>query len=264
MNDEQRDQRLGGARQARATGGMEVTRGRRHRRSLLPTGSARVAPCGRYGRRVQPQEFVRRCRAARRGALPCHWSVALRARSPLLSRTSAAYARTYRQLFALRALTGISVGGTVPLLFSLLGDLVPPRRRSAVAAGVGIAQGAGVALGQVVAGRLGARAVDGAWRLPFVLVAVPAIALAVCVAFCEEPRCVPASHGLEVPAHPAPTRCCAGGGHRSQRLLVRERGWSRRPSIESASSGGRSATYSASAPICWRLRRGYLAACPGA
>jgi predicted MFS family arabinose efflux permease len=88
----------------------------------------------------------------------------------------------------MRALTGVSVGGTVPLLFSLLGDLVPPSRRSAVAAGVGIAQGAGVAMGQIVAGSLGARNVDDAWRLPFAVVAVPALVLALCVALCEEPR----------------------------------------------------------------------------
>ena len=66
-----------------------------------------------------------------------------------------AYVRTYGQLFAMRALTGISIGGSMPLLYSLLGDLVPPARRSAVSAGVGIAQGAGIAVGQVLAGYLG-------------------------------------------------------------------------------------------------------------
>jgi predicted MFS family arabinose efflux permease len=55
-----------------------------------------------------------------------------------------------------------------------------------VAAGVGVAQGAGVALGQVLAGALGA---SYGWRLPFVVVAVPALALAGAVGLLvEEPR----------------------------------------------------------------------------
>jgi len=97
-----------------------------------------------------------------------------------------AFISSYRQLFAMRALTGISVGGTVPLLYSLLGDLVPPSRRASVSAGVGIAQGAGIAVGQITAGYLGARY---GWRLPFVAVACPAIACALLtLVFVEEPR----------------------------------------------------------------------------
>ena len=97
-----------------------------------------------------------------------------------------AWVRSYGGLFVTRMLTGISIGGSLPLLYSLVGDLVPPSRRSAVSAGIGIAQGAGVALGQVLAGYLGA---NGQWRLPFVLVAGPALALALAVLLCvEEPR----------------------------------------------------------------------------
>ncbi len=108
-----------------------------------------------------------------------------------------AYVRSYAQLFAMRALTGISVGGSLPLLFSLLGDLVPPARRSAVSAGVGIAQGAGVALGQVLAGYVGAA---HGWRLPFVLVAVPALVLSLTVLLCvEEPRRGAQEAGLAAP-----------------------------------------------------------------
>ena len=83
-------------------------------------------------------------------------------------------------------LTGISIGGSMPLLYSLVGDLVPPSRRSAVSAGIGIAQGVGVALGQVLAGYMGQ---NGNWRMPFVMVAAPALALAFAVLVCvEEPR----------------------------------------------------------------------------
>lgn len=97
-----------------------------------------------------------------------------------------AYVTTYGQLFACRALTGISVGGCVPLLYSLLGDFVPPTRRAAVAAVVSIAQGAGIAIGQIIAGYIGAQS---GWRLPFVLVAVPALSLAILCGFVvEEPK----------------------------------------------------------------------------
>ena len=97
-----------------------------------------------------------------------------------------AWVRSYGALFATRMLTGISIGGSLPLLYSLVGDLVPPSRRSAVSAGIGIAQGAGVALGQVLAGYVGQ---DGNWRMPFVLVAGPALALAFAVLLLvEEPR----------------------------------------------------------------------------
>lgn len=46
-------------------------------------------------------------------------------------------------------LTGISLGGCFPLVFSLLGDLFPVTQRSAVSAAVQIATGLGVGLGQV-------------------------------------------------------------------------------------------------------------------
>jgi MFS family permease len=60
------------------------------------------------------------------------------------------------QLLVLRILTGISLGGCLPLIFSLIGDLYGENERSAVAAMVQIAMGAGMALGQLVAGFAGA------------------------------------------------------------------------------------------------------------
>lgn len=47
-----------------------------------------------------------------------------------------------------RMLTGISLGGCFPLVFSLLGDLFPISQRSAVSAVVQIAMGLGLGLGQ--------------------------------------------------------------------------------------------------------------------
>ena len=40
------------------------------------------------------------------------------------------WVKTYWQLFAVRAMTGIAVGGCLPLLFSLCGDLFPPEERN--------------------------------------------------------------------------------------------------------------------------------------
>lgn len=53
------------------------------------------------------------------------------------------------QFFLIRMLTGIAVGGCFPLVFSLLGDLFPISQRSAMAALVQIAVGAGIGGGQV-------------------------------------------------------------------------------------------------------------------
>lgn len=58
------------------------------------------------------------------------------------------------QFFLIRMLTGIAVGGCFPLVFSLLGDLFPISQRSAMAALVQIAVGAGIGGGQVQHGLL--------------------------------------------------------------------------------------------------------------
>lgn len=39
------------------------------------------------------------------------------------------WTRTYAQLFVCRIFTGISIGGSVPCIFSLLGDLYPVSQR---------------------------------------------------------------------------------------------------------------------------------------
>lgn len=86
------------------------------------------------------------------------------------------FAETYEQLFWLRALTGLGIGGAIPLIYSLLGDYFPPRTRAAATACVGLAMGLGVALGQLAAGFLGPAY---GWRLPFMLVAAPNFVLAI-------------------------------------------------------------------------------------
>ncbi|GLC48102.1 hypothetical protein PLESTB_000715300 [Pleodorina starrii] len=85
------------------------------------------------------------------------------------------WVRSYWQFFLLRALTGVAVGGCFPLVFSLLGDLYPPGRRVAVSAVVQIATGIGLAAGQALSGSIGPAT---NWRLPFVVVAAPSLAVA--------------------------------------------------------------------------------------
>eukprot|EP00195_Chlamydomonas_chlamydogama_P007517 CAMPEP_0202907246 /NCGR_PEP_ID=MMETSP1392-20130828/41834_1 /ASSEMBLY_ACC=CAM_ASM_000868 /TAXON_ID=225041 /ORGANISM="Chlamydomonas chlamydogama, Strain SAG 11-48b" /LENGTH=249 /DNA_ID=CAMNT_0049596059 /DNA_START=60 /DNA_END=805 /DNA_ORIENTATION=+ len=60
------------------------------------------------------------------------------------------WVNAYWEFFLLRLLTGISVGGCFPLLYSLLGDLFPPTSRSLVSAFVQIATGAGIFVGQAL------------------------------------------------------------------------------------------------------------------
>jgi MFS family permease len=96
------------------------------------------------------------------------------------------WVKTYWQLFAVRAMTGIAVGGCLPLLFSLCGDLFPPEERNYVASFLTIATGAGIAIGQIMAGTVGP---TYGWRLPFLLAAAPAILLAgILYATVKEPR----------------------------------------------------------------------------
>lgn len=94
--------------------------------------------------------------------------------------------RTYAQLYACRAITGISVGGALPLIFSILGDMFPSDQRHKVSSLVGIGVGVGISVGQGVAGFIGPRY---GWRLPFVVVSAPALVCALVVwLFVKEPE----------------------------------------------------------------------------
>jgi len=55
---------------------------------------------------------------------------------------------TYSQLFVCRIFTGVSIGGSVPCIFSLLGDLYPVNERIFVSTWVGISMSLGIAGGQ--------------------------------------------------------------------------------------------------------------------
>lgn len=79
-------------------------------------------------------------------------------------------ARSYDQLFWLRAMTGIGIGGIIPLTYSLIGDYFKPGSRPIAVASVSVAQGLGIVVGQMVAGFVGP---EFGWRLPFMIVAAP-------------------------------------------------------------------------------------------
>ncbi len=85
------------------------------------------------------------------------------------------YARNYEELLLFRALTGIGIGGAIPLLYSLIGDLYPAGQRAKATANIGLTMGLGIAVGQLLAGMLGP---EHGWRLPFLIVGAPNFVLA--------------------------------------------------------------------------------------
>lgn len=88
------------------------------------------------------------------------------------------FVQSYRQLYVCRAVTGFSMGGALPLIYSILGDLFVAEQRHGVSAMVGIGTGAGIALGQGIAGFLGPTL---GWRLPFLVISIPALGCAAMV-----------------------------------------------------------------------------------
>ncbi|CAJ1940366.1 unnamed protein product [Cylindrotheca closterium] len=92
---------------------------------------------------------------------------------------------TYQSLYICRAITGFSVGGALPLIYSILGDLFAAEDRHRVSAIVSFGCGAGISVGQAIAGYIGP---TFGWRLPFLLVSIPAVLLGFAVLwFVEDP-----------------------------------------------------------------------------
>jgi MFS family permease len=65
------------------------------------------------------------------------------------------YSTTYAQLYFCRFLCGGCMSGSVPIAFSILGDLFDAKDRNAASSGLTAMMGAGILLGQVVAGMIG-------------------------------------------------------------------------------------------------------------
>lgn len=88
--------------------------------------------------------------------------------------------------FLARVCTGVAVGGSFPVLFSLAADVFPASQRTFVSACIGAATNVGAAVGGMMAGIIGPKL---GWRVPFRIVAVPALVCAVLVRlFLVDPR----------------------------------------------------------------------------
>ena len=75
----------------------------------------------------------------------------------------ALFVSSYWELFAIRTLTGVAVGGALPIVYSMVGDLFPANSRSYASMIVGMAMNFGGMFGQGVAGYLGP---SYGWRVP--------------------------------------------------------------------------------------------------
>ena len=93
---------------------------------------------------------------------------------------------TFEQLLLCRILTGISIGGCGPIVYSILGDCFPGSSRVYVSTLMGLSMSAGISCGQLLAGFMGTK---HGWRSPFIVIAVPAILCGVLVFFtAHEPK----------------------------------------------------------------------------
>ncbi|MHB0885833.1 MAG: MFS transporter [Bacillota bacterium] len=97
-----------------------------------------------------------------------------------------AFSQTYGQLYFWRSLTGLGIGGIIPITYSLLSDYFSPSERGLANTWINMVTGLGVVLGMLAAGFIGP--VYG-WRLPFILAAVPNFVLVpLFYFFVKEPR----------------------------------------------------------------------------
>ena len=112
-------------------------------------------------------------------------------RSPLFAATvlvgelgclGVAFVDSYPQLYVCRVLTGISIGGAIPVIYSVLGDLYPANKRASISAVVTTGTGIGAGLGQVIAGSM------QSWRLPFIIVAVPGLLCSLLLLAIKDPE----------------------------------------------------------------------------
>jgi MFS family permease len=72
------------------------------------------------------------------------------------------FVEEYWQLFVLRALTGIALGGSGPLVYSLIADWYLPEERPRASSYMGLASGLGIGFGQLFAAMMGAQV---GWRV---------------------------------------------------------------------------------------------------
>lgn len=97
-----------------------------------------------------------------------------------------AFSGSYGELFFWRALTGIGIGASFPIVYSMVGDMFDEVSRGKVVALLSSAISVGSILGMVVGGFIGPKF---GWRVPFILVSLPNVLLAVISIFIlKEPK----------------------------------------------------------------------------
>ncbi len=97
-----------------------------------------------------------------------------------------AFSTSFGQLFFWRVLTGIGVGASFPIVYSLVGDMFDEVSRGKIVAILASAMSIGGILGMIVGGFVGP---TFGWRIPFILVSLPNIVLALIALFVlKEPK----------------------------------------------------------------------------
>lgn len=95
-----------------------------------------------------------------------------------------ALSTAYLAFFAAQVVAAVGLGAVASVGFSVVSDLISPRRRGLVMSFWGLSQGAGTLAGTVLAGMLGA----GDWRRPFWVLTVVGLAATVAYLFTADVR----------------------------------------------------------------------------
>ncbi|KAJ8901712.1 hypothetical protein NDN08_003918 [Rhodosorus marinus] len=86
------------------------------------------------------------------------------------------FVKNFAQILATRTFAGFSMGGALPILFSLLGDLFPSSHRTYVGGAFALVSSTGQGVGLFIAGITGAKL---GWRYVFLFVGIPMIVVAI-------------------------------------------------------------------------------------
>jgi len=105
------------------------------------------------------------------------------------------WSSSYWSLFVARLCSGGCMSGSVPVAFSLLGDLFSKEERNAASSGLTSMMGLGIILGQIYAGEVGP---SKSWQYPFYASAVVQLIMATMIAlWVEEPIRGGKEHALQ-------------------------------------------------------------------
>lgn len=94
------------------------------------------------------------------------------------------FVQTFAGLVVTRAITGFSIGGSLPIVYSVLGDIYAAEGRNAVSGLIATSVGIGLGVGQGIAGYLGP---TFGWRFPFLVVSVPSFLVSIFAFSLPEP-----------------------------------------------------------------------------